>query len=88
MQAAPDDHAMTSIATTRTPRIPRTTGPVRRAAARIRAAASALRSAAAEADYAQRRLLELRTGVTLTETERRRRRRVEIAWLEALMRES
>ena len=52
--------------------------------ARARRMAGRLREIAAEIDYAQRRLLELRTGVAFTPETERALARAEVAELEAL----
>jgi hypothetical protein len=56
--------------------------------ARARRTAGRLQQIAAELDYAQRRLLELRTGVPFTPETERALARAEIAGLEALYAES
>lgn len=51
---------------------------------RVRRIVRHVREIAAELDYAQRRLLEIRTGISLTPETERARVRSEIARLEAL----
>jgi hypothetical protein len=55
-----------------------------RAAFQARRTISRLKEVAADADYAQRRLLEIRTGVPFTRPEERRARRPTVADLEQM----